>query len=296
MSTYIQRYCIRHGDWDMDVDNVGECPKCEEGGLTEVQQLKREKADLESKACGMKEACAKIADQHPDTLESVGEAGSGKFRATSQVATLIRALSSTPECKHKEEVVTLTGQLNAANQRAQLVLAAKNCWVDRAKIAEQQLASLQAELIEVKRFAFDDNTVRGLKAELKEAKEKLELGNNVADFLDTLYKQAPTLREEGLENFDGYFCCLSEIQKACQSAWSSPRGFAESPTELIYQIIEERDRLQDALDEERGKVMEVYFYKLHNTNLSHCDYCLSSDKRHSWTRQQWTEEGRKQRK
>src|SRR3990167_8906761 len=84
---------------------------------------------------------------------------------------------------------------------------------------------LRAELKEAKKWCFDDNTVRELKAELKAAKEKLELVNAAADFLDTLYKQAPTLREECLDNFDGYFCCLSEIQKACQSAWSSPRGF-----------------------------------------------------------------------
>jgi len=212
----------------MDVGNVDECPRCEEEGLTEVQQLKKQISTLKAEL--------KMAEADANRLDA-------------------ESVKSWDEC-----------------------------------------VLLRAELKEAKKWCFNDNTVRGLKAELRAAKEKLELGNNVADFLDTLYKQAPTLREEGLDNFDGYFCCLSEIQKACQSAWSSPRGFAESPTELIYQIIEERDRLQDALDEERGKVMEVYFYKLHNTNLSHCDYCLSSDKRHSWTRQQWTEEGRKQRK
>ena len=38
------------------------------------------------------EAAAKIADQRPDTLDSVGEAGSGKFRAISQTAVAIRSL------------------------------------------------------------------------------------------------------------------------------------------------------------------------------------------------------------
>ena len=45
------------------------------------------------------EACAKIADEHPDTLESVGEAGSGKFKAVSQVAQKIRALAEQDDKK-----------------------------------------------------------------------------------------------------------------------------------------------------------------------------------------------------
>jgi hypothetical protein len=37
-----------------------------------------------------REEDAKIAEQYPDTLESVGEPGSGKFRAISKVAAAIR--------------------------------------------------------------------------------------------------------------------------------------------------------------------------------------------------------------
>ena len=42
------------------------------------------------------EEAALIADQHPDTLESTGGAGSGKFRATSRTAIAIRALKGKP--------------------------------------------------------------------------------------------------------------------------------------------------------------------------------------------------------
>ena len=42
MSHYITRFCGTHSEWDMDVDNVGDCPQCEKAGLTETQQLKDE--------------------------------------------------------------------------------------------------------------------------------------------------------------------------------------------------------------------------------------------------------------
>ena len=38
MSAYITQFCKTHGEWDMDVDNVSECPACEEQGLTLVQR------------------------------------------------------------------------------------------------------------------------------------------------------------------------------------------------------------------------------------------------------------------
>jgi len=42
MSSYITRWCRHHGEWDMDVDNVDECPKCIKLGMTEVQQLRQQ--------------------------------------------------------------------------------------------------------------------------------------------------------------------------------------------------------------------------------------------------------------
>jgi hypothetical protein len=39
MSAYYTRWCKEHGEWEMDIDNPSECPKCIELGLTEVQQL-----------------------------------------------------------------------------------------------------------------------------------------------------------------------------------------------------------------------------------------------------------------
>lgn len=66
MSSYITRCC----------GTLGECPKCDEKGLTEVQQLKSEieslrceKADLESKFEQTKDALAKSRHAHDITNE-----------------------------------------------------------------------------------------------------------------------------------------------------------------------------------------------------------------------------------
>lgn len=46
-----------------------------------------------------RERCAKLAELHPDTLESNGPAGSGQFKATSKIAKAIRALTDEQEQK-----------------------------------------------------------------------------------------------------------------------------------------------------------------------------------------------------
>ena len=46
MSAYIRRWCVVHGDWEMDVDNPGECEECVRLGLTELQLVKAENVRL----------------------------------------------------------------------------------------------------------------------------------------------------------------------------------------------------------------------------------------------------------
>ena len=50
--------------------------------------------ELAAARASERERLAKIADEHPDTLESVGEAGSGKFKAVSKLAKIFRALDA----------------------------------------------------------------------------------------------------------------------------------------------------------------------------------------------------------
>jgi len=92
-------------------------------------------AELESKLCGMREAIKILYKLHqsnrPDLLFPVrAKIVFGMEEIFQQV------LSSAPTCKHKE----------------------KN---------EKQLASLQAELLEAKKWLFDDTTVSALRADLK---------------------------------------------------------------------------------------------------------------------------------
>lgn len=65
---------------------------------------------------------------------------------------------------------------------------------------------------------------------------------DTAEFFAELYRLAPTLKDEGLENFDGYFIHWHEIVKACAQAWPDKNVvYSQSPLELIVQIIDERD-------------------------------------------------------
>ena len=48
MSATYTRWCRFHGEWDDDLDNPSECPKCIELGMTEVQQLRKRIVFLEA--------------------------------------------------------------------------------------------------------------------------------------------------------------------------------------------------------------------------------------------------------
>jgi len=63
------------------------------------------------------------------------------------------------------------------------------------------------------------------------------------DFVQELYRQEPSLKNEGLENFDGYWVRWDQVIKACQWAWENEHDYDESPLELITDLIEERDVL-----------------------------------------------------
>ena len=70
MSSYIEQWCNAHGLWDMDVDNIAECPDCERLGLTEVQQLRARNAAL---VAALEDARLQIVYLH----QKFGMTGSG---------------------------------------------------------------------------------------------------------------------------------------------------------------------------------------------------------------------------
>lgn len=74
MSSYITRWCQYHDEWDMDVDNVDECPKCIELELTEVQQLRNQVTELTKRHDDLFEMDRKIIGELNNELTNLKEA------------------------------------------------------------------------------------------------------------------------------------------------------------------------------------------------------------------------------
>ena len=123
---------------------------------TERDRITSEKAELESKLCGMRELYELHQSNRPDLPFAVRAKIVFRMEEIFQ-----QALSSTPECKHKEELMRRIGEETALE-------------CDGAKAVGKQLASLQAELQEAKKWRFDDTTVASLREELKAVREENE--------------------------------------------------------------------------------------------------------------------------
>lgn len=207
MSSYIERLCSTHGEWQMDVDNIGECPTCEKQGLLEIQQLRAEIeslrqqlaaskeiqaaekkiliAEIEKNAaanatiCGLREGLQAISKQLDDPWS--------KFVA---VKTLGDAFSFPPTCQHKERALTQEALLQRAGRQLadlQAQLAEKNRDVDAVLITlnahkgwENECLKLQAELTSLQEVAraadgilgvdgYDTETVRIARHKLRQA-------------------------------------------------------------------------------------------------------------------------------
>lgn len=57
--------------------------------------------------------------------------------------------------------------------------------------------------------------------------------------LQHIYDLEPLLKEEGMQNFDGYFCHWNEILAFC--ARNRLDGYAQSPMELLTRLVNQRD-------------------------------------------------------
>lgn len=77
------------------------------------------------------------------------------------------------------------------------------------------------------------------------------------EFLRRLVEREPGLAREGLDNFGGWFVHWDVVQDAVQRAWPKPRGYAESPIELVHALISERDELLGALREARATLVSA---------------------------------------
>lgn len=72
-------------------------------------------------------------------------------------------------------------------------------------------------------------------------KEKPTCTTQEREFLDRLYEEHPELKDDVGLDFDGWYCDWQEIIDICARAGCD--SYSESPTELIHQIINQRDEL-----------------------------------------------------
>lgn len=172
----------------------------EEEGLMEVQQLRSEIESLrqqlaakDSTICGLRAALENMIDLWTRYCAP------RKVEFDSQIIEAREALSSSPTCPHKEEVeyqkkrvseleepmkcdhyganlqpddsnadvcvvcvevADLQAQLASSEERAMMVLQAKNVWADRARKAEAQLTSHKDEVERLKDEIIDLEAVR----------------------------------------------------------------------------------------------------------------------------------------
>lgn len=63
--------------------------------------------------------------------------------------------------------------------------------------------------------------------------------------LQHIYDLEPLLKEEGMQNFDGYFCHWNEILAFC--ARNRLDGYAQSPMELLTRLANQRDEAHQIL-------------------------------------------------
>ena len=69
MSSYLNRYCEAHGEWEEDVDCPSDCPECERLGLTPMQKLQTTVSEQAVEIAALKEErdrwmrCAETADR-----------------------------------------------------------------------------------------------------------------------------------------------------------------------------------------------------------------------------------------
>lgn len=62
--------------------------------------------------------------------------------------------------------------------------------------------------------------------------------------IDSIYEQAPSLRQEGLVGWEGYFTHWQVVISSVARAWPDEQvGYSQDPLELVTRLIDERDDL-----------------------------------------------------
>ena len=112
---------------------------------------------------------------------------------------------------------------------------------------EEDLGTLEFEVMNAKTPEYRATCLREL------LNQKIKDARVDGKFIEDLYEIEPKLKEEGLENFEGYFVHWDEIIKTCGQAWKDTRMYNETPLELIVDLINERDGLKNRIKELTGE-------------------------------------------
>lgn len=71
MSATYTQWCKQHGEWNMDIDNPSECPKCIELGMTDYQRLQRENAELRERIVALDFEVAGLKSPQPGVEQNL---------------------------------------------------------------------------------------------------------------------------------------------------------------------------------------------------------------------------------
>jgi len=97
----------------------------------------------------------------------------------------------------------------------------------------------------IKKFSFVDYIMRKIKAKKVTAAER--------DIIDELYKEIPSLKDEGIENFFGYYVSYDKVLDALCEAWPDEKiGYDFDPLELVVRLTDERDEAKAEIERLKG--------------------------------------------
>ncbi len=93
-----------------------------------------------------------------------------------------------------------------------------------------------------KKFSFSDFLLVPMRNAAHARREKVSVTRKERKILDELYKETASLKDEGIENFFGYYVSYDKVLDALCKAWPGENvGYNEDPLELVVRLIYERD-------------------------------------------------------
>ena len=183
--------------------------------INEVESIEGDR--LEGRVCAVRQALA--------SMLNVGDYESRKY-------IIDKTLDTTPTCGHKEEI------RKAQNSVVEASILLPNVGAYIVQIGNQ-LSTLRAELIDIKRMVFDDNLVRELREKLVEAglrrEETVMANEHLANQLDEangkVMEAEFKAQHKTWNPLYGCAACPSEERENTAHSWSRKQWTAEARKE-----------------------------------------------------------------